>query len=133
MGILDRIRSGFRAIGERLHLIEKKVDESHATRKEKEEIQRSISFMERKVERMEKEIRPGPELVIKERISIKPSIRPKRYRVAIQYRPVGVSRDYRYYEWEGDADSAEEAIAFTEEGLPDEPDYYLSIEAERVE
>lgn len=121
MGFLDRIRSGLRSIGERLHLIGPKVGPE--TRKE-------IESLERKVDRMERSTRPE-ERTVRERFAPEPG--PNRYHVVIRYRPVLASRRTRTRSAVVEAGSADEAIAIVQAELDDEPGYYLSIDSERTD
>lgn len=132
MGLFQRIREGLHAIRERLTKIVSRKDVPSDVRKE-------IASVERKVERLEKDVRPQ-ERIIKERISPERKGAPpvkKRYHVNLQLRGVSSIRQYPIYNEDVDADSAEEAIAIAEqhwtERFKDEIDYILSEEAKRFE
>lgn len=125
MGFLDRMRSGLRWAGEKLHIIKREAPK---------DVRVSISIVEERLAKLEREIAPTKERAIIERepaIVIPP--RRKRYSVSIQYRPVIAGRNYRTRTEIVEAESSLEAIAIVQEGLDEEPDYYLSLSAERTD
>lgn len=120
MGFFSRIREGLRSIRERLVAL--------VTRKEiPPEARKEIQAIEKRVERIEREVRPQ-EQIVAERFE-PPEPPEQRYHVLIQYRPVTSLRKYTTFEWTGEAESLEEAIAFATEELTEEPDYFLAIES----
>ena len=126
------MHAGLRSIGERLHIISRKVDDSHAKPQEKAEIRRSISLMETRVSRMEEETK-AKERTVRERYvpEGREPVRPMRaFLVNIRYRPVQSSRSTRTRTEIVFADSPEEAIAEVESRFEEEPDYILSADAE---
>jgi len=125
VGFFDRIRSGLRTIGERLHIL--KGESPPEQRKE-------IASLERKIDRMETEIRPV-ERREEERIPVpsgQPEIGVKRYTVSIRYRPVDSTKATRTRKATVTASSTEEAIAIVEAELDREADFFLSRSAERT-
>lgn len=128
MGFFDRIRSGFRSIGERLHILKAKVPD---------EVKPEIAKIERQVERLAQEVKPQ-ERIERERfqpderiLEREPEPKPRRFNVHIQYRPVQSLRKYRDVYETVEAESAKEALRQVISTIDDD-DYYLYAGAKEV-
>lgn len=140
MGLLDRVRDAFSTVRETLHdvrvrlsAIIHRTDVPPDVKADVADLARKAEIAEQRASVSEQEVRAVPR-TIRERFfpeRVEPIVQ-KRFRVRIQYRPILSGRPYIVHEWEGEADSPEDAIAFAEETLPQEPAYFLSVESERV-
>src|SRR3989304_5043213 len=130
MGLLDRIRSGLRTIGEKLNLIERKAPQ----------VKEEIRDIRKDIKEMEKDIRPAERTIVErspgpERFRERP-IQKNRYRVIIQWRPENSKRKYKTFDEKIEAISSDDAIAIAKEqsGWEDsvgELGYTFPIEATR--